>query len=81
LGTPSVTPSAALLRRNQQGSRNAANVRVQAGRRESLAAGLVLLPALANLQPAVAAADTAEKSKYEPMEALKGKDYGKPRMT
>ncbi|WIA12121.1 hypothetical protein OEZ85_012194 [Tetradesmus obliquus] len=64
----------------QQNSRLAANVRVQAGRRESLAAGLVLLPALANLQPAAAAEDS-ERSKYEPMEALRGKDYGKPRMT
>jgi hypothetical protein len=76
-GTPLVTASAALLCRNQHSSRQAANVRVQAGRRDSLAAGLVLLPALANLQPAVA----AERSTYEPMEALKGKDYGKPRMT
>uniref|UniRef100_A0A383WD35 peptidylprolyl isomerase n=1 Tax=Tetradesmus obliquus TaxID=3088 RepID=A0A383WD35_TETOB len=64
----------------QQNNRLAANVRVQAGRRESLAAGLVLLPALANLQPAAAAEDS-ERSKYEPMEALRGKDYGKPRMT
>jgi hypothetical protein len=40
----------------------------------------VLLPALANLQPAAAAEDS-ERPKYEPMEALKGKDYGKPRMT
>lgn len=45
-----------------------------------MAAGLVLLPALANLQP-VAAAEDSERSKYEPMEALRGKDYGKPRMT
>jgi len=48
----------------------------RADRRELLSAGTALL-VLKGL-PAEAA---AVESKYEPMDALKGKDYGKPRMT
>ncbi|GLC37192.1 Peptidyl-prolyl cis-trans isomerase fkbp19, chloroplastic [Pleodorina starrii] len=54
--------------------------------RRALLAGAAaaLLPAAALLsgsQPALAEADGSGIAKYEPMDALKGKDYGKPRMT
>ncbi|KXZ51335.1 hypothetical protein GPECTOR_13g822 [Gonium pectorale] len=51
-------------------------------RREMLLGAAMLLPA-AGLLVGVSPAEAADAviSKYEPMDALKGKDYGKPRMT
>lgn len=53
------------------------------GRRRALvAAAALLLPAAAlGAAPGARADASASLSKYEPMEALKDKDYGKSRMT
>lgn len=48
----------------------------QAARRQLLSAGTALL-----VLKELPAGASAVESKYEPMDALKGKDYGKPRMT
>eukprot|EP00879_Flechtneria_rotunda_P009077 GHRR01009504.1.p1 GENE.GHRR01009504.1~~GHRR01009504.1.p1 ORF type:complete len:268 (+),score=68.52 GHRR01009504.1:109-912(+) len=59
-----------------------ANVTPAASRRGALSAGLVLVSTqlVTSGVNATEAAAAAQKPQYEPMEALKGKDYGKPRM-
>ena len=62
--------------RRRCGNRRIANVAAAASRREVFGGAAVALSAQLLVQQADAAA-----TNLEPMEALKGKDYGKPRMT
>lgn len=65
----------AVYRRSFKHARTS-NVASAIGRREALGAGTFVLSSQLLLQPS-----QASTAALEPMEALKGKDYGKPRMT